>query len=85
MFDFEKFKNGEAATTKLGNVAKFVCESRGKMVVAVTPREAVYKTGGIVYSAPAIKGTRDIIKYNFDGTRYGRNCPTTYDLDMVAN
>ena len=81
-FDYEKFVNGEAAVTKLGNKAKFICMSRGKMVVAVTPRESVYKSHGVVYSAPAIRGTRDVIKYNVDGTRY-IGCPTTYDLEMA--
>lgn len=53
-FDFQAFKNGKVATTKTGSKAKFVCETRGQMLVAITEKF----------------GKQYTLKYNLDGKKY---------------
>lgn len=55
-FDFNKFKSERIAKTVNGAKAKFICETRGKMLVEITP----VTIGSISYTA----------KYNLDGKRY---------------
>lgn len=55
-FDFTKFKSTRVANTVNGAKARFVCETRGKMLVEITPASI----GARPYNA----------KYNLDGKRY---------------
>lgn len=54
-FNFEEFKKTRVAKTKLGAKAKFICETRGQMLVEITP----------------LTGTSYTAKYNVNGKRYG--------------
>lgn len=67
-FNFEQFKNGKKAQTKLGNPAKFLCMDRntGKMLIEITTR---------LY-------TKEQVKYCTDGRKYP-NTDTIYDLEMA--
>ena len=54
-FNLEAFKNGEKAVTKsTKSVAKFICETRGKMLISIQEK----------YGFPYIA------KYNLDGKKY---------------
>jgi hypothetical protein len=53
-FDFNKFKTSRVANTVNGAKAKFICETRGKMMVEIMP------LAGVPYT----------VKYNLDGRRY---------------
>lgn len=63
-FNFDKFKSEKTAKTVGGAKAKFVCESRGKMVVEITP----------IIEQPYT------VKYNLTGKRYGGNLEHFEDL-----
>lgn len=54
-FNFSEFKRTRTARTKNGAKAKFICETRGQMLVEITP----------VSFAPVYT-----VKYNLDGKRY---------------
>lgn len=54
-FNFDEFKRTRVAKTVNGANAKFICETRGKMLVEITPRS---------YGEPYT------VKYNTDGRRY---------------
>mgnify|MGYP003288511130 CR=1 FL=1 len=53
-FNFEEFKRTRKATTKLGAKAKFICETRGQMLVEIQP----------------LTGSSYTAKYNLNGKRY---------------
>lgn len=53
-FNFENFKRTRVANTRGGGNAKFICETRGQMLVEVSP----------------IIGNSYTVKYNLDGRRY---------------
>ena len=53
-FNFNEFKKNRVANTVGGAKAKFICETRGQMLVEITP------LSGLTYTA----------KYNLDGKRY---------------
>lgn len=63
-FDFNKFKSERTAKTVGGATAKFICESRGKILVEVTPKIEIPYT----------------IKYNYNGKRYGGDLVHFEDL-----
>ena len=53
-FDFTAFKNGKTATTKAGSQVKFICETRGQMMVSIKerygqPYTAKYELNGKKY------------------------------------
>ena len=54
-FDFNKFKSERIAKTVNGAKAKFICETRGQMLVEILPL-----SGGQSYT----------LKYNLNGKRY---------------
>jgi hypothetical protein len=54
-FDFNKFKSERIAKTVNGAKAKFICETRGQMLVEILPL-----SGGQSYT----------VKYNLNGKRY---------------
>ncbi len=54
-FNFSEFKRTRTATTRNGAKARFICETRGQMLVEITPVSYVQP-----YTA----------KYNLDGKRY---------------
>lgn len=54
-FDFNKFKSERIAKTVNGANARFICETRGQMLVEILPL-----SGGQSYT----------IKYNLNGKRY---------------
>lgn len=54
-FDFNKFKSERIAKTVNGAKARFICETRGQMLVEILPL-----SGGQSYT----------IKYNLNGKRY---------------
>ena len=55
-FDFNKFKSSRVANTVNGAKAKFICETRGQMLVEITPVSLSIKP----FTA----------KYNLNGKRY---------------
>ena len=64
-FDFTAFKNGKTAKTKSGSKAKFICETRGQMMVSIQEKY------GQPYTA----------KYNFDGRKYaGTDTPMDLEM-----
>ena len=54
-FNFNEFKKTRVAKTANGANVKFICETRGQMLVEIFPL-----SGGQSYT----------VKYNFDGKRY---------------
>ena len=80
-FNFEMFKNGKAAQTKLGNPVKFICLTGDKMLITVYHRSRVFgnfeKFVGNVFD-----GSNE--KYNLNGKKYN-GTDTMYDLEMVEN
>jgi len=54
-FNFNEFKRTRVAKTVNGANAKFICETRGKMLVEISP---------LSYGQPYM------VKYNLDGKRY---------------
>jgi len=78
-FNFEKFKNGGNATTKLGNPVKFITMcSDGRMLVQVTPRNRIGEQGTLKYVAPAMPYTD---KYHVTGKKYN-NTDSEFDIVM---
>lgn len=63
-FDFNKFKTERVAKTVGGATARFICESRGKMVVEIIP----------IVNQPFTA------KYNLDGCRYSNTVEHFEDL-----
>jgi len=80
-FNFEMFKNGKAAQTKLGNPVKFVCLTGDKMLITVYHRSRVFGNFEKVV-APALGGSNE--KYNLNGKKY-IGTDTMYDLEMVES
>ena len=54
-FNFNEFKKARVAKTINGADAKFICETRGKMLVEISPLSC---------------GQPYTVKYNIDGRRY---------------
>jgi len=80
-FNFEMFKNGAKAQTKLGNPVKFICLVGDKMLVTVNHRSRVFGNFEKVV-APAFGGSNE--KYNLNGKKYS-GTDTMYDLEMVES
>lgn len=78
-FNFEKFKNGGNATTKLGNPVKFItiC-SDGRMLVQVTPRSRIVEQNTLKHVVPAMPYTD---KYHVTGKKYP-NTDSEFDIVM---
>ena len=80
-FNFEMFKNGKAAQTKLGNPVKFICLTGDKMLITVYHRSRVF--GNFEKAvAPVFGGSNE--KYNLNGKKYN-GTDTMYDLEMVES
>lgn len=78
-FNLEKFMNGAPAQNKLGNPVKFVCMTRGKMLVSVFHRYRVI--GSFEKNVmPLHEGTSE--KFYLNGKKY-LNSDSVYDLEMV--
>lgn len=78
-FNFEKFKNGGNAKTKMGNPVKFITMcSDGRMLVQVTPRNCIGEQGTLKYVAPAMPYTD---KYHVNGKKYN-NTDSEFDIVM---
>ena len=80
-FNFEMFKNGKAAQTKLGNPVKFICLTGNKMMIAVYHRSRILGSFEKVL-APAFEGSHE--KYHLNGKKYN-GTDTMYDLEMVES
>ena len=80
-FNFEMFKNGKAAQTKLGNPVKFVCLTGDKMLITVYHRSRVSGNFEKVV-VPVFGGTNE--KYTLNGKKYA-GVDTMYDLEMVES
>ena len=63
-FDFNKFKTEKVAKTRGGATARYICESRGKMVVEILP----------------IVGEAYTLKYDETGSRYSSKSAHFEDL-----
>lgn len=78
-FNFEKFKNGGNATTKLGNPVKFITMcSDGRMLVQVTPRSRIVEQNTLKHVVPAMPYTD---KYHVTGKKYP-NTDSEFDIVM---
>lgn len=80
-FNFEMFKNGVPAQTKLGNPVRFITMTRdGKMLICVHHRYNV--VGNFEkFVAPALEGRNE--RYHINGKKYN-GTETMYDLEMVT-
>lgn len=79
-FNFEMFKNGAPAQTKLGNPVKFVTMTNGKMLICVYHRYNV--VGNFEkHVAPCLDGRHE--KYNINGKKYN-GTDTVWDLEMTT-
>lgn len=78
-FNFELFKSGKLAQTKLGNPVKFICITGDKMLINIKHRYNIIG-GSTKILAPSLSGRNE--KYNLNGKKYnGYN--SEYDLEMV--
>ena len=82
-FNFEKFKNGGNATTKLGNPVKFITMCGDKILVKVSPRFRIID-GPTKYVVSAAESYT--CKYNLDGKKYKgkkyNNTDSEFDIVM---
>lgn len=63
-FNLEKFKLERIASTRSGGKAKFICETRGQLLVEVR----------------GASGGTNVVKYNLNGKRYNYNGDHFEDL-----
>jgi len=63
-FDYNKFKSGSYATTKIGKTIKFIAELRNGIILVAQEKYKGY--GFNDNNCPA-----DVLKYYKDGTRVG--------------
>lgn len=79
-FDFNEFKNGKKATTKLGNPVKFITMTGDKMLVKVYHRSRIVGFSEKIV-APMLDGS--VEKYHINGRKY-HGTETMYDIVMDA-
>lgn len=78
-FNLEKFMQGAPVQNKLGNPVKFICMTRGKMLVSVMHR---YRVIGSFEKNVAPMHEASTEKFNVNGKKYN-NLDSVYDLEMV--
>ena len=79
-FNLNEFMNGKTATTKLGNLVRFITAlPDGKILVEVHPRSRIVEYKTLKYSVPTSQTYT--AKYYANGKKY-RNYDCDYDLVM---